>query len=77
MLKHTLSALAIMAVGISTGATYSAVNAVENQATNNYWWPNRLDLSPLRKNSAISSPLPTSFNYAQAFKNVDVDELKK
>ena len=45
--------------------------------TNQGWWPNQLSLKALRQNSSKSDPMGGGFNYAEAFKNVDVDELKK
>ncbi len=45
--------------------------------TNQSWWPNQLSLKALRQNSPLSDPMGRGFNYAEAFKNVDVDELKK
>ena len=45
--------------------------------TNEMWWPNQLSLNALRKNSSKSDPMGGGFNYAEAFKNVDVEELKK
>ncbi len=44
--------------------------------TNQNWWPNQLSLKALRHNSSLSDPMGT-FNYAAAFKNVDVNELKQ
>ncbi len=41
------------------------------------WWPNQLNLKILHQNSALSSPMPASFNYAEAFKKVDYAALKK
>ena len=41
------------------------------------WWPNQLNLKILHQNSALSSPMPTSFNYAEAFKKLDYKALKK
>ena len=45
--------------------------------TNQSWWPNQLSLKALRQNSPLSDPMGRGFNYAEAFKNVDVDELKR
>ena len=45
--------------------------------TNQSWWPNQLSLKALRQNSPASDPMGGDFNYALAFKNVDVGELKK
>ncbi|MCK5929951.1 catalase/peroxidase HPI [Nocardioides sp.] len=50
--------------------------AVDNPRTNNDWWPNRLDLSPLRLHSSKGDPLGGEFDYAEAFAGLDVDALK-
>ena len=50
--------------------------AVENPRTNNDWWPNRLDLSPLRLHSSKGDPLGGEFDYAEAFAGLDVESLK-
>lgn len=44
---------------------------------NQDWWPNRLKLSVLRQHSSLSNPMETSFNYAQAFKNLDLEAVKQ
>jgi catalase-peroxidase len=44
--------------------------------TNQDWWPNQPDLSVLHTNSAKSDPLGPSFDYKQAFADLDVDALK-
>jgi catalase-peroxidase len=43
---------------------------------NEYWWPNRLDLSGLRKNSEKSDPMSADFDYAKEFESLDLDALK-
>ena len=43
--------------------------------TNQTWWPNQLTLKALRRNSSASDPMGGGFNYAEAFRNVDVAEL--
>jgi catalase-peroxidase len=45
--------------------------------TNKDWWPNQLDLSVLHQNSSLSNPLDEDFNYAEAFKTLDLDALKR
>ena len=45
--------------------------------TNQDWWPNQLSLKALRQDSPKSDPMDRDFNYAEAFKSVDVDELKQ
>ncbi|WP_300430485.1 catalase/peroxidase HPI [uncultured Nocardioides sp.] len=49
---------------------------MDNPRTNNDWWPNRLDLSPLRLHSSKGDPLGGEFDYAEAFAGLDVDALK-
>lgn len=44
---------------------------------NNHWWPNQLKLNILRQNSALSNPLKKDFNYAEEFKKLDLQALKK
>lgn len=41
------------------------------------WWPNRLNLDILRQHSASSNPMGEGFNYAEEFKSLDFDALKK
>ncbi len=45
--------------------------------SNQYWWPERLNLRSLRQNSPVSDPMGRDFSYAEAFKSLDVDALKK
>ncbi len=45
--------------------------------TNQDWWPNQLDLSVLHQRSYLSNPMGADFNYAEEFKTVDVEALKR
>jgi catalase-peroxidase len=49
----------------------------EKGTTNKDWWPNRLDVSVLRQNSNLSNPMGKDFNYAAAFKTLDLAAVKK
>ena len=44
--------------------------------TNKDWWPNQLDLSVLHQNSELSNPMGSTFNYAEAFKTLDLQAVK-
>ena len=44
---------------------------------NQFWWPNSLDLTPLRQHSKESSPLDAKFDYAKAFAKLDLKAVKK
>lgn len=45
--------------------------------TNQFWWPDQLDLSPLRDHDSRSNPLGEDFNYAAEFKKLDLAAVKK
>ena len=45
--------------------------------SNSEWWPNQLNLKILRQNSSLSNPMGEAFNYAEEFKKLDFNALKK
>ncbi len=45
--------------------------------SNRDWWPNQLNLNILHQHSPLSNPMGEAFNYAQEFKSLDLDALKK
>ncbi len=45
--------------------------------SNKDWWPNRLNVSILRQHAGLSNPLDKGFNYADAFKKLDLKAIKK
>jgi catalase-peroxidase len=53
-----------------------ANTAIGNSATQQ-WWPNQLNLRILHQNSPLSDPMGQEFNYAEEFKTLDLDALKK
>ena len=46
-------------------------------STNAKWWPNQLNLQLLNQHSPLFNPLEKSFNYAEEFKSLDLEALKK
>jgi catalase-peroxidase len=46
-------------------------------ATNADWWPNQLNLKILHQHSSKSDPMGEAFNYAEAFKSLDLDAVVK
>ena len=44
--------------------------------SNRDWWPERLDLSPLRQHAPTSNPMGDDFNYAEEFKKLDLEAVK-
>ncbi len=72
-----LLALAFSHAGYSAENPVPTKNTVDIQTmTNQFWWPERLDLAPLRQHSAESSPMGSKFNYAKEFKKLDLKAVK-
>ncbi|RKT01232.1 catalase/peroxidase HPI [Chryseobacterium defluvii] len=44
---------------------------------NQDWWPNQLRVDILRQHSSLSNPMDQDFNYAEAFKSLDLEAVKK
>ena len=53
-----------------SGQTYRGMS-------NRDWWPNQLNLKVLHQNPPAGDPMGEEFNYAEEFKTLDLDELKK
>ena len=45
--------------------------------TNKDWWPDQVDLTILEAHSPLSNPMDKDFNYAEEFKKLDVEALKR
>ncbi|NOW95186.1 catalase/peroxidase HPI [Mucilaginibacter sp. SG564] len=52
-------------------------NAGGGGTRNHNWWPNQLKLNILRQHSSLSNPNGDDFNYAEAFKSLDLEAVKK
>ena len=52
-------------------------NVAGNGTRNRDWWPNELKLDILRQNAPLSNPAHSDFNYAEAFKSLNLEALKK
>ncbi len=44
---------------------------------NRDWWPNQLNLNILRQHSSLSNPMEEDFDYAEEFKSLDLEAVKK
>ena len=60
-----------------TGATGPRKHTVAGGPTNAAWWPDQLNLKILHQNSALSSPMDESFDYAKEFKSLDLNAVIK
>ncbi|MBR30855.1 MAG: catalase/peroxidase HPI [Spirochaetaceae bacterium] len=57
---------------------FSGRQPVAGKGTSNQdWWPNQLNLNILHQHSRSSNPMDSGFNYAEQFKKLDYDALKK
>jgi catalase-peroxidase len=77
MLGKKLPLFTLIALGLAPLASISTVSAQDTMVNNDYWWPNQLDLQPLRMHSPESDPMGADFDYAQAFGSLDLDALKQ
>ena len=55
----------------------STKHVTHDARTNKDWWPNQLNLKILHQNSPLGNPMGEDFNYAEAFKSLDLDAVKK
>ncbi len=77
MLRHTIPLLAALTVAMSLVVPSSPAFAQGDPKSNQFWWPERLNLKPLRQHAATSNPMGEDFNYAEEFKSLDFNALKK
>ncbi len=70
------AATAATAATTATGASDAGAKSVSN-ASPQFWWPERLDLSPLRQGGSESNPMGKDFDYAAAFKKLDLKSVKQ
>ena len=61
---------------ISGGKCPVMHSAAAGGQANRDWWPNQLNLRILHQNSAKSDPMGDDFNYAEAFKSLDLEAVR-
>ena len=52
-------------------------HVASGRMSNRDWWPNQLNLNILHQHSHKSNPMGEAFNYAEEFKSLDLDAVKK
>lgn len=89
-MKLTKAFQVVIASGIIAGCSVSgydvdkkehskksdAANNSVNIKNNQFWWPEKLDLSPLRQHDAKSNPYGETFEYGKAFSTLNLKQLK-
>ncbi len=76
VLKRTIAIAALLTIGMVPGLPGNLAAAQGHAPDNEYWWPNRLDLDPLRQHARASAPPGGNFDYAEAFESLDLDAVK-
>jgi catalase-peroxidase len=74
--KKSTSLLTALAVSLSLLIVAGPAFAMGEATSNQFWWPEKLDLEQLRAHDAASNPYGGDFNYAEAFRAVDLEALK-
>ena len=83
MLEIKSTSVVLLAIAFAQAAyaaddvSPSISSADQLTMSNQFWWPERLDLAPLRQHAAESSPMEREFNYAKEFKKLDLKVVKK
>ncbi|ARU29456.1 catalase/peroxidase HPI [Cellvibrio sp. PSBB006] len=81
MFRKTMPVISAVTISVlitlQAGAALAQDNLIQHQpTTNSFWWPEQLDLSPLRQHGIESNPLGEDFNYAEAFAKLDLNAIK-
>ena len=77
MRKSTKPLLAVLTATMSLAMASSPAFAQGEPKSNQFWWPENLNLSPLRDHGVESNPMGDDFNYAEAFASLDLDAVKQ
>ncbi len=77
MFKITLPIAIAASVALSSITMSSPSHAMGKLKTNQFWWPEQLNLTPLRQPNSTSNPYGENFNYAKEFSSLDLKQLKK
>jgi catalase-peroxidase len=83
VLTTKLKSASLVALMLFAQAGYSKEPQAEKDSanrqtiSNQFWWPERLDLSPLRQRPSESDPMGKDFQYAREFKKLDLKAVKK
>jgi len=77
-MRHSFVSLVASAALVAAAAVHAAPAETAGNATSNkFWWPEKLDLRPLRQHGEASNPMGENFNYSEEFKTLDLNAVKK
>ncbi len=77
MSQRTIPVFAAMAALMSLALPLNPAFAMGEAKSNQFWWPEQLNLNPLRQHAAESNPMGEDFDYAEAFAALDLDAVKQ
>ena len=75
-MKRSKSLIAAVTIGVAAMASASTFAADAMARPNEFWWPDQLNLEPLRAHDSRSNPYGDGFDYAEAFASVNLESLK-
>ncbi|MEM0514763.1 catalase/peroxidase HPI [Pseudoalteromonas sp. YIC-827] len=75
--KKTRPFISAAALAVTSVLTFGAQAAAAEPKSNQFWWPEQLDLSPLRAHGVESNPYGDNFDYAKGFESLDLKAVKE
>lgn len=75
MFKRSAPWMMALTIGLTPLASTIAATMQDLPKTNEYWWPKRLNLTPLRQPNPNSNPYGAAFDYAKEFNSLDLNAL--
>jgi catalase-peroxidase len=76
-IPHSASSEVSTTISKPQGAMGSGKAVAGQPKSNQFWWPDQLDLSPLRDHDARSNPYGEDFDYGAEFSKLDLKAVKK
>ena len=79
MLKRVMTVAAAVSLALSPVSLMAAETVTSNSGevrSNAFWWPDQLNLAPLRAHDIKSNPYGDDFDYAKAFNQLDLQAVK-
>ena len=76
-LTYPIAMVVAAALGATPEPAYAETATTVSPRPNQFWWPEQLDLSPLRWNLPESNPYGRDFEYAKEFQSLNLEDVKK
>ena len=76
MSRSFASIVALAIAGLSAGSATAMEASMNTNTSPQFWWPELVDLSPLRGQAPQSNPYGPNFDYAAEFSRIDLKAVK-